>query len=501
MPGMHKKKTGLLHAMHPAPHFRHGRQEVFPASLGIPPRKRQVVFLLAVIFVAFGTFGLLVPPPTGAAERDSPEKPNVIFILSDNCRWDCMGFMGHPFIQTPALDKLASEGVVFENAFNTTSLCSPSRASILTGTYAHTHGVLNNHTPWTGSTPTFFEYLKKAGYETAFIGKWHMPGEGLPDMPELDLFVSYTYREGQGSYFNCPLVVNGIPQPSEKEYITEEMTRRAVEFMEVQTRKPDREKKPFCIYLSHRTAHPPCHAPRDIVGMYAKEEVPPPAQGVGAWFSRTNGNVFQGIMMGSYQGQYRKYCEVITAMDRDILHLLEKVDELGLRDNTLVIYMGDNGMMWGERRLHGIKYPYEACIRIPLIVRCPWQAGEPGGQRQQMALNIDIAPTLLDIAGVPVPEHMEGRSLLPVLKNSRAPGRDAWLLEYWKYYPENFPTYKGVRTQRYKYIEYEKTRKPELFDLATDPRERENLYGTPKGERILPRVKPLLESLKAGESR
>ena len=143
-----------------------------------------------------------------------------------------MGFMNHPFIKTPGLDRLAGEGIVFENTFNTTSLCSPSRASILTGTYAHTHRVLNNHTPWTGQKPTFLEYLSKAGYDTAFIGKWHMPGKGLPDMPYLDLFVSYTYREGQGSYFNCPLIVNGRPEPSEKAYITEEMTRRAIAFIE-----------------------------------------------------------------------------------------------------------------------------------------------------------------------------------------------------------------------------------------------------------------------------
>ena len=461
-------------------------------------RKRAALLLLAAVLASFGMNGLLPPASRSASEPPSPEKPNILVILSDNCRWDFMGFMGHPFIRTPALDKLASEGVVFENAFNTTSLCSPSRASILTGTYAHTHGVLNNHTPWTGSTPTFFEYLKKAGYETAFIGKWHMPGEGLPDIPGLDLFVSYTYREGQGSYFNCPLVVNGKPQASEKEYITEEMTRWTVEFMEAQARKPDESKKPFCIYLSHRTAHPPCHAPEDITGMYADKEVPLP-KGVDSWFSRTNGNVFQGIMMGSYAGQYRKYCEVITAMDRDIMHLLREVDELGLRDNTVVIYMADNGMMWGEHRLHGIKVPYEECIRIPLIVRGPWQVPDPGRRRQQMALNIDLAPTLLDIAGVPVPEHMEGKSLLPVLEDNHAPGRKAWLLEYWKYYPENFPTYEGVRTERYKYIEYEKTRKPDLFDLATDPHEQKNLYGTPEGERILPRVKSALESLKAGD--
>ena len=458
---------------------------------------RGRAFRLFTAALAATCAGFLMPPAGMGATKNLRERPNILFILSDNFRWDCMGFMDHPFIRTPGLDRLAEEGVVFSNAFNTTSLCSPSRASILTGTYAHTHGVLNNHTPWTGQKPTFLEILKRAGYETAFIGKWHMPGKGLPDMPYLDLFVSYTYREGQGRYFHCPLIVNGRPEPSKKAYITEEMTRRAIEFMEERLSNSGDARKPFCIYLSHRTAHPPFRAPEDIAGMYANEKVFLP-ESVDAWFSRTNGNVFQGIMMGSYPDQYRKYCEVITAMDRDIETLLKKMDELGLAGNTIVVFTADNGMMWGEHRRHGIKYPYEECIRIPLIVRCPWLARDRGGRRSQMVLNIDFAPTLLDVAGVAVPSEMEGKSLVPTLKDEGAPGRKAWLLEYWKYYPENFPSYRGVRTDTHKYVEYAKTLQPELFDLGRDPGEENNLYGQPGGERLLPELKGLLEALEAG---
>jgi N-acetylglucosamine-6-sulfatase len=441
--------------------------------------------------------GLLVSATVVPAIGGPGARPNILFILGDNFRWDCMGFMKHPFIKTPGLDKLAAEGIVFENTFNTTSLCSPSRASILTGTYAHTHGVLNNHTPWTGQKPTFLEYLSEAGYDTAFIGKWHMPGKGLPDMPYLDLFVSYTYREGQGSYFNCPLIVNGKPEPSEKAYITEEMTRRAIEFIEQNSSRQEGDRRPFCIYLSHRTAHPPFHAPEGISGMYDEEEVTLP-KGVDSWFSRTNGNVFQGIMMGSYENQYRRYCEVITAMDRDIQVLADRVDELGLRDNTIIVYAGDNGMMWGEHRRHGIKYPNEESIRLALIVRCPWLVRDPGQRRSQMVLNVDFAPTFLDIGGVAVPEEMEGQSLLPILEDRDARGRQAWLLEYWKYFPENFPSYVGVRTETHKYIEYEKTFEPDLFDLTADPGESRNLYGTPAGEKIFHELKGVLEALKSG---
>jgi len=445
---------------------------------------------------AAGLINYVLPGISLAAPRNDRKKPNIIFILSDNTRWNFFGYMGHPFIRTPGLDRLAAEGVVFENAFNSCSLCSPSRASILTGAYAHTHGVLNNHTAWTGQKTTFPEYLSKAGYDTAFIGKWHMPGEGLPEMPFLDKFVSFTYREGQGSYYNCPLIVDGKPTPSRKEYLTEELTDYAIEFMQ---KNVESSNKPFCLYLSHKNAHPPYLPPKDIAGIYADVDITLP-KGIDSWFSKTNGNVFQGIMMGSYEKQYRGYCEVITAMDRQIERLLSRIDDLGLRDNTLIIYMGDNGMSLGEHRHHGIREAYEEVIRLPFVVRCPWLIPDPGSRRSQMVLNIDIATTLLDIAGIPIPKDMDGASIAPWLKNGRLPGRKAWLLEFWKYFPENTPTYFGVRTQTHKFIEYEKGRRPEIFDLQADPREQHNLYGTPEGDKLLPELKSMLEALKDGRN-
>jgi len=166
--------------------------------------------------------GSFLPLKSSASSPTGPEQPNVVFILGDNHHAGTMGCSGHPFIKTPGMDRLARDGVIFENTFNTTALCSPSRASILTGAYAHRHGVLNSYTPWIGQMPTFLEYVSRGGYATALIGKWHMPGEGLPEMLFLDLFVSYTYREGQGAYFNsnhkpptrsvvvdCPMIVMG----------------------------------------------------------------------------------------------------------------------------------------------------------------------------------------------------------------------------------------------------------------------------------------------------
>ena len=452
--------------------------------------------LIVTMVILIGRFNATAGNP----QINQIEQPNIVFILGDNHNAGTMSFAGHPFIQTPGMDRLAREGIFFANTFNTTSLCSPSRASLLTGAYAHRHGVLNNHTPWTGQIPTFLEYLSRNGYATAFIGKWHMPGEGLPEMPYLDLFVSYTYREGQGAYFNCPMIVNGKETPSRKPYITAEITDYAIEFIQANRAKPAVGRRPFCIYLSHRPGHPPFQAPEGIAGMYDQADVKGvlPKNTDPWWYGKTRGNVFQGVMMGSYHNKYRKYCETLTAMDQDIVRLLKKLDELGLRDNTLVIYMGDNGMQWGTHDCHGIREPYEDSVRLPFILRAPWLVTDPGGNRMQMALNIDIGPTLLDIAGIPVPAEMDGQSLVPIIRDPDARGRDAFLLEFWRYFPENTPSYVGVRTQRYKYIEFERGRKPWLFDIQEDPEELNNLFETTKGREILPKLKAILKRFTAG---
>ncbi len=449
------------------------------------------------IFIFFGALSL--PGFQEPVWANVIQRPNIVFIVGDNHNADTMGNAGHPFIKTPGMDRLASEGVRFENTFNTTSLCSPSRASILTGAYAHRHGVKNNHTPWTGQMTTFLQHLSQKGYATAFIGKWHMPGKGLPDMPFLDRFVSYTYREGQGAYFDCPLVVDGKEVPSRAAYITTEVTDYSIEFIEKTVSVPVAQHRPFCLYLAHRPGHPPFQAPESIAGMYdgdsVKKVLPPNVDA--HWYGKTKGNVFQGVMMGSYYQKYRKYCETLTAMDRDIVRLLDRIDALGLRDNTVVIYMGDNGMQWGTHDCHGIREPYEESARLPLIVRAPGLVPDPGAVRRQMVLNIDLAPTLLALAGVPVPSEMDGHSLVPLLADPGINGREHFLMEFWRYFPENTPAYIGVRTNRYKYIEFEQGRGPWLFDLAHDPGEHRNLYGTLAGEALGKRLKATLQKLMA----
>ena len=444
---------------------------------------------LTIILVAAAL--LLQSPFTTNAHG---QKPNIVFILSDNQRWDFMGCAGHPFVKTPGMDRLAEEGVLFSNAFVTTAICSPSRASFLTGQYAHTHGVTKNITVWNNDNVTFLELLKKAGYDTSFIGKWHMPGR-LPELRGVDQFVTFTIEKGQGRYVNCPLIVDGVEKPSRKPYITEELTDYAIEFME----KP--RKNPFCIYLSHKAVHHRWIPPPDMADLYSDETPPFPREYNPFNFS-TNGYMFEG--MGFTQGfptkLYRNYSRTVTALDREIGRLLKRIDELDLSDNTIVIFAGDNGFFWGEHQLAGTgRWAYEESIRIPFIVRAPGYMDQPGRKANQMILNIDLAPTLLEIAGVPIPGTMEGESFLPILRASSASGRQAWLYEYFKDFPYRPPTMHGVRTNTHMYIEYQESREPELYNIVNDPRQLDNLMGRPEGKTLSKKMKIMLEELKKGE--
>jgi N-acetylglucosamine-6-sulfatase len=419
------------------------------------------------------------------------QPPNIVFILSDNQRWDFMGCAGHPFVVTPHLDRLASEGILFSNAFVTTSLCSPSRASFLTGQYAHTHGVRDNLTPWVEENVTFLEILKGAGYDTAFIGKWHMPGP-LPTLRGVDLFVTFTIQKGQGRYFDCPLVVNGAERASRKPYLTEELTDYALAF--VSRERP----RPFCMVLSHKAAHHRWLPPTDLADLYANEKPPFPPEYNPLVFM-TRGNMFEGLI-GLPEELYRDYARVVTSLDREIGRLLERMDHLGMADDTIVIFASDNGFFWGEHQRGGTgRWPYEESIRIPFIVRAPGIVENPGRRADQMILNIDLAPSLIEMAGLPIPNNMDGQSFVPALKSQSSPGRTAWLYEYFGDFPFRIPVTLGVRTEEYIYIEFEGRKGRELYDIRNDPRQLHNTIHTEEGKKIAGEMKGMLEKLKRRE--
>jgi len=415
--------------------------------------------------------------------------PNMIFVLTDDHRWDALSAMGHPFLQTPHLDRLANEGILFENAFVTTSLCSPSRASFLTGQYAHTHGVVTNHTPWDNRNVTFLERLNAAGYETAFIGKWHMPGDGLPALRGVDRFVSFTREGGQGVYYDCPLVIDGVETARPGRYITEDLTDLALDFI---TRE---RRKPFCLYLSHKAVHFGFRPPPHLKGRYRDVDLKLPPES-DPWIPCTNGHPFVGAIF-PLDFLYRNYCETVVSVDEQVGRLLAALDAMDIAENTIVIYAGDNGHFWGEHGLYDKRLAYEESIRIPFIVRYPGLIRDPGRRARQMVLNIDLAPTLLELAGIVPPAAMQGRSLVPILEDAATPGRTAWLYEHFPVFPIPIPGITAIRTANYKYVEYQEDLRPrELFDLTKDPREQTNLIQTPAGMTQADILKRELERLK-----
>ena len=444
------------------------------------------IFALAMPLVAACT------APRSAAERDgnSAAPRNVIIILSDDHRYDFMGFMERApaFLQTPNMDRMAAQGAHIRNAFVTTALCSPSRASILTGQYAHRHGVVDNTSPIPSGTVFFPTYLQRAGYRTAWVGKWHMGEDSDEIQPGFDHWVSF---RGQGTYENPALNVNGerrtIPG-----YTTDILTDQALSFL--QTHATSAADKPFFLVLSHKAVHAEfVPAPRHR-GRYASVNVPKPATMANTEENYRNKPLWVRAQRGSWHGVdhmyhgamvfdefYRRYAETLLALDESIGRVLDQVEQSGLSRNTLVIYMSDNGFSLGEHGLIDKRHAYEESIRIPMIA---WGPGfvRPGSVITPMVRNIDIAPTVLEIAGATNPRKMDGQSVLPVLRGEAGASDAAFLYEYyWENAFPHTPTVLALREDRFKYIYYHGVWDTnELYDLERDPDERTNLIGVPE---------------------
>ena len=447
-----------------------------------------------------------------AADLRLPRQPGVkprpiVFILADDHRYDAMGFLGHPFLETPHLDSIAKNGVHVANACVTTALCSPSRASILTGLYTHKHRVIDNNRNIPPGTIFFPQYLQAAGYATAFIGKWHMGGESADPRPGFDYWLSFL---GQGNYLPTPdgLNLNGkkIPQ---KGYITDELTDYAVAWLKQQ--KP--AEKPFFLYLSHKGVHANFTPAARHAGRYRNAKFTPPASQQETpendarkprWV-RDQRNSWHGVDfpyhseldIGTY---YKNYCETLLAIDDSVGRVLQTLKDMGVWEDTLVIYMGDNGFMFGEHGLIDKRVAYEESIRVPMVMQCPRLV--PGGGRiEPVVANIDVAPTILEAAGLVAPARMDGRSFLPLARRQQVPWRDWFLYVY--YWEKNFPqspTVFALRGDRYKYITYYGLwDTDELYDLQADPQERVNLINEPQHRALVTQMEDKLYELLAAE--
>ncbi|MFC4700659.1 sulfatase [Glaciecola siphonariae] len=447
-----------------------------------------------------------------ASEQDKAHttQQNVIFILTDDQRYDQLGFM-NPEIQTPNIDKLASEGVHFKNAFVTTSLCSPSRASILTGQYMHNHGVVDNNSSAKASSRFFPEYLQQAGYQTAFVGKWHMGGTGgnshYTDDPQpgFDYWLSFP---GQGNYFPVKdatgktnsFNING-KRVEQKAYITDELTDYSLNWLNEQQKASGANKKPFFLYLSHKAVHADfAPAPRheniyanvDIALPDSMANTPENYVGKPMWVKNQR-NSWHGVDFPYHStlnvAEYkRQYYRAIAAVDDSIGRIMQYLEDNQLKHNTSVFLMGDNGFLFGEHGLIDKRNAYEESIRVPLLLWSPSMV-KPSQSIEKTALGIDIAPTILDIAGAKSPSQFEGDSLLPLI-NSRfesisgkraAQWRDSFLYEYyWEFNYPHTPTTFALRTDKYKLIQYHGVwDTEELYDIQNDPKEMNNLIEEP----------------------
>lgn len=438
---------------------------------------------------------LVLPKMAGA-------KPlNIVFILTDDHRADGLGFLkAQSFIKTPNLDKLAAGGAWLNRAFVTTSLCTPSRGSILTGLYTHNHKVVGNEDPVSKDIVFFPQYLQKAGYQTALVGKWHIDGDKDDPQRGFDYWVSF---KELGSYLpeKNGLNVNGKHVP-QKGYITDELTDYALEFL--QHRRKD---KPFMLYVSHKAPHLPMIPAERHKGMFESYEFKPPATMMTGshtdapmWVqNRRNSRhgvdyPFQSkLPVGDY---YKRYGESLCAVDESVGKLVDYLKAEGLLESTLILFIGDNGVHFGDHGFVDKRSAYEESMRVPMIAYCPSRI-RPGTVISRMVANIDIAGTLLEAAGLRAPAYMDGKSFFPLLEGKQIPWRNYLLYEY--FWERNFPytpTMHAVRSDRYKYIHYYGVwDTDELYDLQQDSIEAHNLIRSKEHQQVLADMKNELFSM------
>jgi arylsulfatase A-like enzyme len=450
---------------------------------------------------------LILRSTVAVLSADPPLRPNVVFILTDDQRWDAVSLNPQAVIQTPNIDRLGKEGVYFKNSFCTTSLCSPSRASILSGLYAHSHGVTNNFTEYPNDLPSFPKALHAAGYATAYIGKYHMGEENDSPRPGFDYFVTH---KGQGKYFDTEFNIGGSGDAGERKVLPGYYTHVVTDLAEKWIRTSAAGEKPFLLMLGHKAPHsfyypePKYeHAFDDV-----KIEYPVTAfqlQDKPKWFLARL-DTWHGIYgplfdyrqkfpdrrpeaVKDFAAMTRAYWGTILSVDDSVGRLYALLKELGELDNTLFIFTGDNGLLNGEHGMVDKRTMHEPSIRTPLVVRLPVGNALRGVPRviDQQVLTLDFAPSILDICGVAPLAKTHGQSWKKLAQGDATGWRKSWYYEY--NYEKQFPytpNVRGVRTDRYKLIRYPHgdgapdRHLAELYDIQADPNETTNLINKPE---------------------
>jgi arylsulfatase A-like enzyme len=431
----------------------------------------------------------------GSGRAGAPARPSFVIMMTDDQRWDAMSCAGNAILRTPNMDRIAREGMRFKNAFVTNALCAPSRASLLTGLYSHSHGVVDNMNrrirPEQAILP---DLLRAAGYEVAFCGKSHMGGA----LRERKWDYYFGYR-GQGNYLK-PVVAEGTDGPDMPRdgYMDDVVTDRAIQWLR------GRGQKPFCLFLFFKAPHRSwVRAPRHR-DLFQGVTIPKPDTfddrakgypGKPRAFAEADNKIGNAPDVQSLEF-VKDYYATLAAVDENIGRVFDTLRETGKLDSTAMLFTGDNGFFLGEWGLYDKRLMHEPSIRVPMLLRYPG-AIKAGSTSDRMVLNVDIAPTVLDLAGLQPPGWMHGRSMKPLLRGKADGWRKDWLYEYFEYPgAHSVRKHRGVRTERYKLIHYyEEPQEYELYDLEKDPGERENLYGRAgqeaRTQRLLRRIQDL----------
>jgi arylsulfatase A-like enzyme len=480
---------------------------------------------------------LAVLPSIVLAQAPRADRPNIIFIMTDDHAAHAIGAYGSRVNQTPNLDRLANEGALLTRVFATNSICTPSRAAILTGQYSHINGV-RMFNRFDSSRMTVARLLQQGGYYTGMVGKWHLGSDPVG-------FDRWEILPGQGTYRDPMFYTATGEKTYAGRYVTDVITDLAVEFLD---RRP--RDRPFFLMMHHKAPHRPWEPSESHAAHFAEVRIPEPVTFWDSYETRTDAlhenmqrvasdltnrdlkltpppdltgqeltkwlatkpdmvmTVRDGktvtltgetLTRWKYQRYMQDYLATVQSVDDSVGRLLAFLDKTGLARNTLVVYTSDQGFFLGDHGLFDKRFMYEESIRMPLLVRWPASI-KPGTKSDAIALNIDFAPTFLEAAGQPVPAEMQGRSLLSVL-GGRTP-TDWRTSMYYRYYHDpgdhNTRAHYGVRTRTHKLIYFWKKDQWELFDLVNDPHELHNLYGEPKQESLTSNLKAELARLKQG---
>jgi len=447
---------------------------------------------------------------------DKTDRPNVVVVFTDDQRGDCLGCVAKPLLnmKTPHLDRLAKEGAFFKNMFVTTSLCSPSRASFLSGLYAHSHGVMNNFTDYPNDLASYARRLQESGYHTAYIGKWHMGEQDDQKRPGFDYWITH---KGQGKYYDTTFNIDGNRQVVTG-YYTTVVTQMGTDWLKTKRKKD----KPFLLILGQKAPHGPFVPEEKYRHTYDHIKIPYPKSGFQLekkpkWITERL-DTWHGIYGPLYEfrkefpdrspqgvekfGEFvRSYTGTINSVDDCVGEVYKTLRQIGQLDNTLFIFTSDNGFLLGEHGMIDKRTMHEDSIRVPLVARYP-KLIKPGTVIEQQVLSIDLAPSIVDICKAQPLENIHGRSWRPLLQGKTRSWRKAWLYEY--NYEKQFPytpNVRGVRTDTWKYVHYPHgdgsgdKHMAELYNLKEDPQELNNLINDPNCAAVVEKLKKELERL------